>query len=536
MWQTVLSDVLVIGGGMAAVRAAVEAAGTGANVALVDKGTFEASGSSPLSLTGLASTLGEGDSPELLFSDLVRDGYFLSDQNLAWEAAKGAEENVHQLEQFGFIFERKKDGTYVSYKGVGHSAPRGVLYDHVACQLNPVALLGKEAWRRRVRLCDRIMITRLLRRGKGLVGATGVSHQGQGYLFQAKAIVLAAGGANYLYPNSCSRINNRRFRTTGDALCLAFYAGAPLIDLEFPNFREGEGAPLSKLGARLLDSQGKPIMEKYAPDRLERAPRGKLVEAIYRENQEGRGPIRWQLPREVNEEYRTLYERYRSQYGLSFEALIDYQRLLGGAHINERAATPVPGLFAAGESAGGFNGADRMQGASFLETTFFGTQAGASAARYARERGEVKVDVRQAERELSRLNRCQGSLPPEEVIAEVRQTMWEKVGVIRNAASIKKALATLALIRREKVPEMSAKELFPALEAENLALTAEMVAHAALMREESRGTHLRADFPRQDDKKWLKHIAVSNQEGEIALDTLPVVTLPQGEFVRKEKK
>lgn len=527
MWQTVKSDVLVIGGGMAAARAAVEAAGMDVSVVLVDKSSFEASGTSPPSLNGIATTLGQG-SPQILFKDLVEDGYHLNDQNLVWEAAKGAADNIYQLEKFGFAF-RKEGGKYHFAHVVGHSAPYEMIYDHQASLMNPVAAIGKEAWRRGVKLCDHVMVTRLLKKGERVVGAVGFSPGGQCFHFSAKAVVLAAGGANHLYINTCERINTRNFRTTGDSFALAFYAGVPLIDMEFANFREGEGHRLARIGARLINAKGEKIMERYSPVKLERAPRGKLVEAIATENYEGRGPVSWQLPLETREEDREHLEYFTHVYGQNFAAIIDFQRLLGGARINHDAETNLKGLMAAGESAGGFHGADRMQGGGFLETTFFGARAGATAAQFAQKATQPRISTEPIEEELDRVNKLKGKIQAESIIEEIRKVMWEKVGVIRKESDLNEALKRIKSIREEKVPKMSREDLFACFEAQNLALTAEMVTRAALMRQESRGFHRRRDYPDRNDELWRKHIAIYKRNGDVVLESLPAITLSQSD-------
>lgn len=532
MWQTVKSDVLVIGGGMAAARAAVEAASGDTSVVLVDKGSFESSGTSPPSLNGLASTLGEG-SPQILFKDLVEDGYHLNDQNLVWEAAKNAADNVYQLEKMGFAFRKEGDNYFFAHV-VGHSAPYELVYDHKASYLNPVSLVGKEAWRRGVKLCDHIMVTRILKKGERAVGAVGFSQDGKCYHFAAKAVVLAAGGANHLFINTCQRINGRGFRTTGDAFALAFYAGVPLIDMEFSNFREGEAHRLARIGARLVNKSGEKIMERYAPGKLERAPRGKLVEAIATENYEGKGPVRWQLPASIREEDQEHLDFYHQKLGRNYTAYIDFQRLLGGARINHDAETNLKGLMAAGESAGGFHGADRMQGGGFLETTFFGARAGATVAQFAHKASQPRISTELIEEELDRVNKLKGKIQAEAVIKEVRELMWEKVGVIRTESDLKEALTRIQTIRGEKVPKMSREDLFACFEAANLALTAEMVIRAALIRQESRGFHRRRDYPDMNDEVWRKHIAICNQNGNISLESLPVVSLSPPERILKK--
>jgi fumarate reductase (CoM/CoB) subunit A len=207
------------------------------------------------------------------------------------------------------------------------------------------------------------------------------------------------------------------------------------------------------------------------------------------------------------------------------EVGIDYQRLLGGARINEKAETEVPHLFAAGESAGGLHGADRMQGGAFLETQIFGARAGYHAAKLALETDDVDIDRGELDQEKTRIKGIHGSIEPVKVLEAVQKMMWEQVGVIRNAKGLSKASENLAQWKKELVPDLSGKDIHAALESANLLLTAEMVTHAALAREESRGSHRRSDFPEQDDKKWKTHVAIRNVGGEMAVSTIPVQLL-----------
>lgn len=530
MFKTVATDVLIIGGGCAAVCAAVKAADSGLQVTLVDKGEFQTSGSSPVSLNGLLTILTPEDSPKLLFQDLLEAGYHINDQNLIYSAARGALNNMYWLESLGLQFVKNKDGSHQITAGAGHAMRRRLHLDHIANGLNPVAILGRAAWRKGVKLFDRTMITKLLKQDNIISGAVGIAGDGSEYYFKAKAIVLAAGGANHLYPNYCKRISENRYRTTGAAFSLAFDAGASLINLEFVNFREGDDHFAARMGGRMVNTRGEKIMEKYDPERLENAPRGKLVEAIYRENQGGRGPVSWQLPDSIPREPEMLYLRYKPFEGQKIEIGIDYQRLLGGIRINERAETSIKGLYAAGESSGGFHGADRMQGASFLECTIFGAVAGDNAAKFAMGRETLKDEKEQVQEELARLNSIKGDIDPEEEIKKIQELMWHKASIVRSAPQMKKAIFELTEIRGNDIPRLSGRDLFASLETSNLALTAECVARSALAREESRGSHLRSEYPERDDKNWLKHVEVQNSDGDIGVNSVPIVILDDPVF------
>ena len=201
---------------------------------------------------------------------------------------------------------------------------------------------------------------------------------------------------------------------------------------------------------------------------------------------------------------------------------IEFQRLLGGVRINERGETDVPHLYSAGESSGGVHGADRMQGNAFLETQIFGARAGNYAAKLALRTGDADIDMRQVEEEKARIKGINGDIRPSHITKEIQKMMWEEVGIIRSAASLLKATAVISRLKREQIPKLSRKNIFSAVECMNMLLTAEMIIHAALKREESRGSHRCKDFPSQNDADWQKHIAIQNVDGEIAVTTIPV--------------
>src|SRR5271157_5534145 len=234
MIETINTDVLIIGGGGAATRAAIEAAVSGARVDLVDKGVCGESGSSPRCLRGFAGMFDKQDSPERFLEDWLRTSGFISDRNLVWEAIIRSRIAADGLEDAGVEFVTNPDGTRVLYRGAGHTVARGL----TAKTPNTAAKLRKEAERRGAIVHEGIMITKLLERQNRVVGAVGVSGNRDLFVFSAKALILAAGGANRLYPNVASQIGDPRYRTTGDSFCLALEAGAPLIDMEFTQFRD----------------------------------------------------------------------------------------------------------------------------------------------------------------------------------------------------------------------------------------------------------------------------------------------------------
>lgn len=517
------TDVLIIGGGAAALRAAVEAAALGVRVTLVDKGDFGDSGSSPRALGGFATLFNKDDTPKKYLADWLRASGRVADQNLVWEAITHSVENVLELEAMGMEFIRDENGERNLYRGAGQSLARGLTAKYHGGQGPGIAvILSREAKKRGVQVVPHVMVTRLLKNRSGVTGALGVSQRRDLFVFSAKAVVLAAGGANRIYPQTAEPLVDEKYRTTGDGFCLAFEAGVPLIDMEFIQFRDSPPGA-ARYGGRYLNSKGERFMEKYDPANLEKAPRYRMAEALYREITAGRGPIMWEVGGIKPSEMEMPIARDALKRG-KVEIVLDFQRILGGAHINSKTETRLAGLFAAGESAGGTHGADRMQGNAFLETQVFGANAGRNAAKYASSAAPGSVNNQAVEQEKARLAAIKGRVKPDAVADEVRKIMWEKVGIVRDERGLSQAIAAFKSIRREKLPNLSGGDVFAALEVANLLRTAELVARAAITRTESRSSHIRNDYPKTDDANWLKHIAIVKRGVGLSVSTVPVVT------------
>lgn len=491
-------DVVVIGGGGAAVRAALEARLAGAGVVLVDKGRFERSGTSPRGLHGITTVLHPTDSEAILAADIERVGSYVNDLDLVQAAVEAARTEPEALERFGVRFLRQTDGSYDFYRGAGHSAPHGLTFEEGRNGVNFVAVLGKAAWKAGVELLDGVMVTDLVVVNGRVTGAVGIDSSGEVYEFSAGAVVLAAGGANRLYPNVVPRIADPMYRTTGDGYALALRAGLPLVDMEFANFRETP--PAARIG-RYVNAKGEAFMEEYDPIRLDRAPRGKVVEALYLEMKRGNGPIHIELSPDSEREAAVLPQEYKDYVRAAREGkpppvTITFQRLLGGARINPDSSTSLEGLFIAGENAGGFHGADRLQGAAFLETQVFGRLAGAHAAKYSQANLRCGGLGPQAAAAVNRIRRprASGHITASSIIKGVQDICWDVAGIARNGKDLACGLKRLAELRGQ-VSEATSPSLFERLECENLLYTAEAVVRAALAREETRGTHRRSDFP-----------------------------------------
>lgn len=524
MTKAIETDVLVIGGGSAATRAALEAATAGVQVLLADKGEVGESGSSPHALVGFSVPMvDEADTPELFVEDWVTASGGICDRDLVAECAKHGRALAEDMERRGVPFIKNKDGSWFIAKRAGHSVRRTLqaeglgkgIHSNVMAPMRPALI---EAG---VTLHEDTMITRLLMHGDRVAGAYAIDPDGQPFVIRAKAVVLASGGVNRLYSIMCKEVMEHHSRTTGDSYALAFHAGAPIIDMEFTQFRDSPPAgPI--FGAHYLNRLGERIMLKYDPENLECAPRYMMGRAVYTENFEGRGPVVWHVEEGQIARSRAPVGETQWLAGDVVEITLMFQRLMGGARIDKNAATSVTGLYAAGEASGGVQGGDRMQGCGFLETQTFGMIAGQSAARFAAQNTLATIDPQAVAAEEERLALPSGSADPAALVEQIQTIMWTQAGIVSNRENLTDAIAKLREIQRIAREDIDMSDLGAAEEVRNLALTGELVATAKLAREETRSGHGRTDFPHAD-KDWVKHVQLAKAaDGSIEVDTVPV--------------
>jgi succinate dehydrogenase / fumarate reductase flavoprotein subunit len=584
-YETHEHDVLVIGAGGAGLRAAVEAAAQGVSVGLVCKSLL-GKAHTVMAEGGIAAALGNvwpEDNWQVHFRDTMRGGKMLNNWRMAQLHAQEAPERVLELERWGALFDRTKDGRILQRDFGGHRYAR---LAHVGDRtgLEMIRTLQYHAIHQGIEVYMECKVERLLKDDQGrIVGAFGYwRNTGKFVLFKAKAIVLATGGIGKAW-----KFTSNSWEYTGDGQSLALWAGADLIDMEFVQFHPtGMVWPPSVRGilvtegvrgdgGTLKNNTGERFMFNYIPeffkgetadneaeadrwydDKNNRRtpdllPRDEVARAINAEVKAGRGSphggvfldICTRRPAEyIRRRLPSMYHQFKELADVDItkepmEVGPTCHYLMGGVRVDaDTTAATVPGLFAAGEAAGGLHGSNRLGGNSLSDLVVFGRRAGLYAALYAKDfGGALSVSAAQVEsiaREaLEPLTRAGGE-NPYAIQAELQDTMHTLVGIIRTESELREALTKIAILkeRAKKVRVEGGRTYNPgwhtALDLGSLLTVAHGCAMAALERKESRGGHTRDDHPYTDDTWGKINNVLRLRGGELQLSREPLPQMP----------
>lgn len=572
-YQTQEYDVLVIGAGGAGLRAAIEASARGASVALVCKSllgkahTVMAEGGIAASL----ATVDNRDNWKVHFSDTMRGGQYLNNWRMAELHAKEAPDRVRELEAWGALFDRTKDGRTLQRHFGGHRYPR---LAHVGDRtgLEMIRTLQDRGIHCGIDVHMEFTITTLLKDGERVVGAFGFDRErGRFRVFRAKAVVLATGGIGRAF-----RISSNSWEYTGDGHSLAYQVGADLMDMEFVQFHptgmvwppgvrgilvtegvRGEGGVLrNREGRRFMFDSIPDLYKNQTADNEEegwrycrgdadarRPPelltRDHVARCIVREIKEGRGSphggvfldIAWIKDRipsaaeHIKKKLPSMYHQFKRLADIditkeSMEVGPTTHYMMGGIRVDaDTQMSTVPGLFAAGECASGLHGANRLGGNSLSDLLVFGKRAGEFAAKFARENGlgainqeQVGADARQA---LAPFDDGAGDGEnPFQIQSALQDVMQDGVGIVRNEADMASALEGIGRLS-ERVRRMRVggnREYNPAwhtaLDLPNLLTVSEAITRAALERQESRGAQFREDYPEKVEQFGKSNIII----------------------------
>jgi len=585
-------DVLVIGAGGAGLRAAIEAAASGAKVGVVCKSLL-GKAHTVMAEGGIAAALGNVDDRDnwrVHFADTMWGGQYLNNWRMAELHAKEAPECVRELEAWGALFDRTKDGRILQRNFGGHKYPR---LAHVGDRtgLEMIRTLQDHGIHTGMEVHMECTVLSLLMDSGRMAGACGYDREkGLFRLWQAKAVVLATGGIGRAF-----KVTSNSWEYTGDGLALAYGAGAELQDMEFVQFHPtGMVWPISVRGILvtegvrgeggvLRNSEGRRFMFDDIPDlyktqtadnedegwrytqgdkNARRPPelltRDHVARCINREVKAGRGTphggvfldiawIKQRLPKaeeHIKRKLPSMYHQFKQLADLDItkepmEVGPTTHYMMGGIRVDgDSQMSTVPGLFAAGEAAAGLHGANRLGGNSLSDLVVFGRRAGRFAAEFAKGNGAaVTVNDEQlqatAAAALAPFERGPAGENPYQVQYDLQEAMQDLVGIVRTESEMEQALEKIAQLRAraERAGIVGNRQYnngwHTAMDLESLMVVSEAITCAALLRKESRGAQFREDFP-DKDAEWGKHNIVVKRgvDGEMLVEKRSLPTIP----------
>jgi len=536
------TDVLVVGGGGAGMFAAISAARNGAQVVLIDKNVIGRGGATIMAQMTCASALGEEepDGPEQHLIDTLDAGRGLCNEDLAALICENSPKRIRELEGWKVQWARQENGKIKQVIAPGHSRKRCVYVDFLKTGAAIAAALRNQISRNdAIRKLSNVTLTDLVTRDGEVIGATGFDiATATPITIEAPAVILCLGGMTKMFRRTTAPNN-----ITGEGLGMALRAGAKIVDLEFLQFYpNGHMAPRMvgldpttweptrvKLGGRLLNGNGEEFLHNYGEGSGEKynTTRDALAHAMYKEVESGRGSphggvfLSFQHIKQDDLEtalgpFLELFSSNNidlTKQPVEVYPIAHYQ--MGGVEVNTHMETGVPGLYAAGEIAGGANGANRLSGNALPEAMVFGERAGETAAKFAAKNpnrhgidtcARPHLDLIES---VLGMNASSGGSPAGQ-FGELKELMWTNVGMFRNGNDLASAKAKIQAMRKTELQNLAVSadtihntSLVEWFELRNGLLAAEALTLAAINRRESRGAHQRDDFPETIDSYQL---------------------------------
>jgi succinate dehydrogenase / fumarate reductase flavoprotein subunit len=589
-YPTFEHDVVVIGAGGAGLRAAIEASGSGVSVGLICKSLL-GKAHTVMAEGGMAAAMGnvdDRDNWKVHFSDTMRGGQYVNNWRMAELHAKEAPDRVRELEAWGAVFDRTKDGKILQRNFGGHRYPRlAHVGDRTGLEL--IRTLQDHGIHQGIEVYMEVTVVGLLKDGDRVIGCLAYEREhGRFRIFKCKALVMATGGIGRAY-----KITSNSWEGTGDGHALAYDAGAELIDMEFIQFHPtGMVWPPSVRGILvtegvrgeggiLKNSEGNRFMFDDVPDNYKdqtakdpeegwrytqgdktanRPPelltRDHVARCINREVKAGRGSphggvfldIAWikeKLPNaaeHIKKKLPSMYHQFIQLANLDItttpmEVGPTTHYVMGGIRVNaDTQESTVPGLFAAGECAAGINGANRLGGNSLSDLIVFGKRAGEYAAIFAKGNNHGTIDNDQvakiAKTALEPFER-EGGENPYSIQSDLQEMMQTNVGIVRQHDEMIEALNGLDLLKNRAAKVFAPGNIdfnpgwHTALDLHNLLTVSEAITRAAIERRESRGGHFREDFQAKDPEFAKFNFSLRKGEaGGMEISKIPIPEMP----------
>lgn len=563
-------DVVIIGGGSAGLRAAIEAHNNGSQVLVISK-SKQGDPHTVLARGGINAALGTMDPKDnwmIHASDTLIEGEHIADHERVEVLCKSAPNVIQELVDWGARFHKEEDGRLTQRFFGAHTYKRTVFYeDWTGNEI--IRVLMQQVNERKIDILDNIYITRLLLKSNiektdrqsdsssaKIIGAIGIDiKEKHPVKFSCKSLILASGGYTRVYSISSSR----NYEHYGEGIELGYKAGVDLVDMEMVQFHPtGMVWPEIALGTLateairgeggiLLNSRNERFMKRYYPKRMELGPRDIVARAIYNEIAEGRGTehkgvwldVTHLSLNKILDRLPTMYKQFKdiatvdiSKEKMEVGPTAHYS--MGGLSVDAFCKTKIDGLFAAGELISQIHGANRLGGNSLLDTLVFGKIAGKEASSFVKQYQSLQQDELLTAEENMNLQEFERDLlivldEPLRFRKEIQDLMDKYAGIVRCATNLHKGLEKIknlkdkfdsqvhVLHKNELNDDNNIRNLITTLEVRSSLVVCEAIIRSALMREESRGAHFRSDFPTINNHAWLVNIYCTREDGEMKL-------------------
>ena len=521
-----ITDILIIGGGGAAARCAIEC---NKSVIMAVKGLFGKSGCTVMAEGGYNAVLNPNDDFETHINDTMKGGAYINNPKLVEILVRSSPEELKNLEKFGSIFDRNEDGT-ISQRPFGGQSFNRTCYsgDRTGHEIMAglMEYIGKKD---NIKIMEDTTAIKLIVKNNTCYGALFINNiTGEIFPIYAKSTVLATGGAGQLYP-----ITSNPIQKVGDGFALAYNEGTILEDMEMVQFHPtgmvGTGILVTEAvrgeGGILYNKYKERFMKNYDPERMELSTRDVVAKAIFNEIQEGRGvdggvylDVSHLNDKLIEEKLETMFRQFMDiGVDIRKEPMIiapTAHHTMGGIKINENCETNINGLFACGEVAGGIHGANRLGGNALADTQVFGAIAGKSANNYAENGNKntnlnkineytkelinnIKNEINDLKNKDNTNNNTNDMENVYNLINSLKNTMWNFVSIVRTEEGLNKALEEINDLKNKlnNIKLNGTVEILRYFDLKNMIVVSELIIKSALKRKESRGAHYRKDFP-----------------------------------------